>query len=79
VKVYLARHGSLHIPANSKATLAAIDNHATQILSAVLTKDTPAFKAESWAQNSHPHFIKTPSPRNPGKEEAMVIIWAKMP
>jgi hypothetical protein len=56
-----------------------MENHATRILSAVLTKDIPAFGVESWAQHSHPHFIKTPSSRNPGKEEAMALIWAKMP
>jgi hypothetical protein len=56
----LSKARSLHTPANSKAILAAIDNHATQILSAVLTKDTPTFKVESWSQHSHPHFIITP-------------------
>jgi hypothetical protein len=50
-KAYLARQGCLHAPANSTAMLAAMDNHARQVWSDVLTKDTPAFGVESWAQH----------------------------
>jgi len=49
-KAYLARQGCLHAPANSTAMLAAMDNHARQVWSDVLTKDTPAFGDESWGQ-----------------------------
>jgi len=45
-KAYLARQGSLHAPANSKAMLTA-----KQVWSDMLTKDTPAFEVESWAQH----------------------------
>jgi len=50
-KAYLARQGSLHASANSKVMLAAMDNHARQVWNDMLTKDTPAFEVESWAQN----------------------------